>query len=213
MHDHDRYRDHDHDHDHDHGDRDHDRDHSDHVDDRVGLFDDDSRSESSSAHPLALPGLGPALQGGNGRSKPARRAKTWRERYGDHPAVEVFFRSTGFNPPRAWWAEIEQQVGRHPEDLRFWGRVVHAYLGTYRNPRNVKGLLDFFRRREIPGEPTRVVRQQALQAAAEADDPAPLLEEVNALRRMHNLPPMTVERYVEIYGRLPPDVEKFESNF
>lgn len=67
------------------------------------------------------------------------------------PAVRVFQEITNRYPPKAWYARIDDAVGTDPDNLAFWRQVVTEYLGTYQNQGNVKAMLDFYRRRELPG--------------------------------------------------------------
>jgi len=45
---------------------------------------------------------------------------------------------------------VEQAVGDDQADLDLWGNIVKAWVGLGWNPTNVKGMLEFYGRREIP---------------------------------------------------------------
>ena len=47
---------------------------------------------------------------------------------------------------------IDDTVGDKSEDLLFWGKVILSYIAAGWNPNNINGMLDFYRRREIPGQ-------------------------------------------------------------
>jgi len=68
------------------------------------------------------------------------------------PAVQIFQSKVRRLPAKSWWVEIQEMVGDTPESLERWGAVVYAWLGQGWNPGNVAGMLDHFRRGEIPGE-------------------------------------------------------------
>jgi hypothetical protein len=79
-----------------------------------------------------------------GRLKQAAKGKT-------PLAVGVFRQATGHYPPKSWQSDIAQAVGNDEADLAFWHDVCKAWVGQGWKPRNVKGMLDYYRRREIPG--------------------------------------------------------------
>ena len=66
------------------------------------------------------------------------------------PAVNIFRENAHRFPPKAWWSEVIQTVGEQIADLERWGQVVKCYVGLGWNPGNVRGMLDFFKRNEIP---------------------------------------------------------------
>lgn len=63
------------------------------------------------------------------------------------------------------YADIVQTVGEQPDDLAFWGKVVHGWIAAGLNPMNVAGMLDYFRRRQLPGDGRR--QQQASDPIAD----------------------------------------------
>lgn len=66
-------------------------------------------------------------------------------------AVDALRRATGHYPPKSWQSDIAQAVGDDEADLAFWHDVCKAWVGQGWKPRNVKGMLEYYRRREIPG--------------------------------------------------------------
>jgi hypothetical protein len=68
-----------------------------------------------------------------------------------HPAITVFRESAKKYPQKPIWAAIIEAVGDEPGNLTFWGQVVTRYIGTGWNPGNVLGMIDWFKRRELPG--------------------------------------------------------------
>ena len=67
------------------------------------------------------------------------------------PAVLEFKRATGYMPPKPWRAKIIQYVGDKPNDLQRWYAVCDAWVGCGWNPRNAKGMIDFYILEQIPG--------------------------------------------------------------
>lgn len=67
-------------------------------------------------------------------------------------AVRMFRSKTHRFPPKSWYDEIEEVVGDEADDLLFWGNVVYNWVGMGWNPTNVKGMLECYKERAIPGE-------------------------------------------------------------
>ncbi len=67
------------------------------------------------------------------------------------PAVKVYREQANKFPDKIVWPRITDIVGHDPENLEFWGSVVYNYIecGWYKG--SVKNMLDFYERREIPG--------------------------------------------------------------
>ena len=80
--------------------------------------------------------------------KQKRKAKTSKPKTPE--AVKVFRENAHRYPPKAWYAKIADAVGEKPVDLEFWGQVVLAYVGLGWNPGNVKNMLAYYEKREIP---------------------------------------------------------------
>jgi hypothetical protein len=68
-----------------------------------------------------------------------------------HPAIQAYREETHYYPPSEWSPRIIEKVGDRPERVKFWQNVVARYVGTYRNPKNIVGMLEFFERNELPG--------------------------------------------------------------
>jgi len=66
------------------------------------------------------------------------------------PAIQEFKRATGYYPPKPWRAEIVKRVGREGADVERWYDTCYNWVGCGWNPRNAKGMLDFFILGEIP---------------------------------------------------------------
>jgi phage replication O-like protein O len=67
------------------------------------------------------------------------------------PAVAVFRSETQRFPAKSWFAQIAEAVGEKPEDLERWRAVCHDYVGLGWSQVNVKAMLEFYGRNEIPG--------------------------------------------------------------
>lgn len=68
----------------------------------------------------------------------------------DHPAIAAYRHSMDCYPAKNHWLDIIATVGEDKADLAFWEQVVKGWKLTGWNPRNTGGMLDYFRRREIP---------------------------------------------------------------
>jgi hypothetical protein len=81
-----------------------------------------------------------------------RPDKKPKERPAVIPAYKVFTEITNYFPITNYWRnEMAAIVGELPEDLEFWRKVVIGWTGKYPSKHNVEGMLDFYKRREIPG--------------------------------------------------------------
>lgn len=68
------------------------------------------------------------------------------------PAFKVYVEITDFYQITKYWrGEMARIVGDKPEDLEFWRQVVIGWTGKYQTRHNVEGMLDYYKRREIPG--------------------------------------------------------------
>jgi hypothetical protein len=68
-----------------------------------------------------------------------------------HPAMQAFHRATGKDPPKSWHSDVASVVGDAQEDLDLWYDICHAFVGLGWKPTNVKAMLEYFERAEIPG--------------------------------------------------------------
>lgn len=67
-----------------------------------------------------------------------------------HPAIDVYRSKARRYPDRAQWPSIEQCVKRDDDSLALWGRVVEAYILCGWNKINISGMIDWYKRGEIP---------------------------------------------------------------
>jgi hypothetical protein len=67
-----------------------------------------------------------------------------------HPAIQAFRKNAHRYPAKSWFEDVAATVGQDPADLQFWGQVVKAWVGCGYNPLNVRGMLDCYKRRELP---------------------------------------------------------------
>ena len=86
------------------------------------------------------------------------------------PAVLAFRRASHRYPPKSWYGDIDTAVGRLEPDLQFWEKVVKQWVGLGWNPTNVSGMLDCYRRRQLPGRDPRSTGppEDPIQAAIQA---------------------------------------------
>lgn len=70
---------------------------------------------------------------------------------GRSPAVEAFRQSAKAYPAKGQWDAITNTVGADAAAVEMWGNVVAGYILKGWNPRNVAGMLDFYKRGEVPG--------------------------------------------------------------
>jgi len=66
--------------------------------------------------------------------------------------VEVVRSATNLFPAKALWPGIVEVVGDQPDDLDRFRRVCLGWMASGWNPKNVKGMLQFHARKEIPGD-------------------------------------------------------------
>lgn len=67
-----------------------------------------------------------------------------------HPAITAFREVAHAYPSKAQWPAIIETVGDDPDNISLWRSVVGGYILLGWNPRNVAGMLDYYRRREVP---------------------------------------------------------------
>lgn len=69
------------------------------------------------------------------------------------PAFKIYVEVTEYySVSKHWRFEMGKVVGDKPDDLDFWRRVVIGWTGKYATKHNVQGMLDYYKRHEIPGE-------------------------------------------------------------
>lgn len=67
-------------------------------------------------------------------------------------ALDVFKQETGELLPDEYWAkEVDTTIGTSTADIERWRTVIRSWIGCGWSKRNVKGMLDYYRRNEIPG--------------------------------------------------------------
>lgn len=70
------------------------------------------------------------------------------------PASVIIYRKiTHRYPPGAMDTVIEAAVGNEPGALEFWRQVVLGYIGQGWNPANINGMIEFYKRGEVPSKP------------------------------------------------------------
>lgn len=67
-----------------------------------------------------------------------------------HPAIQAYREAAHLYPVSSWKQKVIDAVGTNTEDVSFWRHVCDAYVGLGWNPKNVKVMLEFFGRKEIP---------------------------------------------------------------
>lgn len=65
-------------------------------------------------------------------------------------AIEAYREMASLYPRKQTWEMIVQAVGESPESIDFWKKVIITWIGCDYNPRNVTGMLDCFKRKELP---------------------------------------------------------------
>lgn len=67
-----------------------------------------------------------------------------------HISVRTYQHITNRYPDKATWETIAQTVGESPEALALWEKVIRAWIGCGYNKLNLTGMLDCFKRGELP---------------------------------------------------------------
>jgi hypothetical protein len=68
----------------------------------------------------------------------------------EYPSSKIFRDTTHRWPAKALQPELHEAIGDTPEALDLWKQVVRAWIGLGWNPMNTDGMLDCFKRKEIP---------------------------------------------------------------
>jgi hypothetical protein len=77
-------------------------------------------------------------------------AKKRKTRTPKHSSIETYRRATGRYPPKATEPLIVGAGIETENDLQFWENVIRHYIACGWSPQNISGMLDFFKRRELP---------------------------------------------------------------
>jgi len=83
-----------------------------------------------------------------GKERAGVLAHVKRKLHAAPPAVEAYREAAGSYPLKATWSIIAETI--NGGDLEVWSQVVLGWIANGWNPRNVNGMLDFYRRGEIP---------------------------------------------------------------
>ncbi|MCX5971750.1 MAG: hypothetical protein NTV14_09680 [Coprothermobacterota bacterium] len=67
------------------------------------------------------------------------------------PAVEAYREITRLYPPKVVWSTVGEGVGSSPPELARWRETIIAWVGHGFKKTNVLGMLECFRRGELPG--------------------------------------------------------------
>jgi hypothetical protein len=105
-----------------------------------------------------------------------------------HPAIDIYRSKARVFPDKTAWPSIEAEIPTDEKSLDRWGKTVEAYIVVGWNKRNIRGMLDFFGRNEIPGangkyshdnsspttpsEPTISIAERAIQISRARRDAA-----------------------------------------
>jgi len=84
------------------------------------------------------------------------------------PAITAYREIARRFPDKATWEDISRAVGEADADLAFWREVIHGYIACGWNKTNIKSMLEFYARREIPSV------QRNGNGARPADDGKPV---------------------------------------
>jgi hypothetical protein len=68
----------------------------------------------------------------------------------EYPSSQAFRDIVHRWPVKSLQADMHAVVGSDPEDVELWRKVVRAWIGLGWNPMNTDGMLEFFKRKEIP---------------------------------------------------------------
>jgi hypothetical protein len=97
-----------------------------------------------------------------------------------HPAIDVYRTKARAFPDKAQWPAIEAAIPTDESSLSLWGRVVEAYIVQGWNKRNVGGMIEFYKRGEIPGARPRGGNGNGRTPTAPAKNLPHTTEEVEA---------------------------------
>lgn len=98
---------------------------------------------------IVLPSGGGVVQKSDSQNKDSK--PTIKQRGGNAPLAVIAYRTVANRyPDKATWSNIAETVGENKDDLDFWQSVVVAYISCGWNKINISGMLEFFRKRELP---------------------------------------------------------------
>lgn len=89
-------------------------------------------------------------KGVSGKPPPPAKKPKAREPSEIPEGVKIYRSLAHLYPEKALWPEIDSTVGAEPEGLKLWHDVVYGYISSGYHKRNIKQMLEYFRRREIP---------------------------------------------------------------
>jgi len=123
----------------------------------------DQRHEPDSVHPPP-PGHPDNVQGGCTevvRTKPVQSTAEMKRKEVNRKeknmatvpvAVQAYREIANRFPDKATWPDIEATVGGLESDVAFWKEVVTTWIGCGWNKLNVTGMMECYKRREVPGK-------------------------------------------------------------
>jgi phage replication O-like protein O len=104
----------------------------------------------TTAEPTIENEVGSTIESKDTKQTMKQRKKKKEARAKTPPAVHTFREAAHRYPAKSWYTDIDEIVGCDPPDLEFWHEVVKQYVGLGWNPTNVKNMLEFYQKREIP---------------------------------------------------------------
>jgi len=69
--------------------------------------------------------------------------------------VKVYHELTNLYPHKSFWPILAETIGDDLDALRFWKRIISVWLEMGWSPMSVPLMIDFFRKRQLPGEKDR----------------------------------------------------------
>jgi hypothetical protein len=84
------------------------------------------------------------------KSPPKNKSSSEKSKDPPPPAIKVYQINAHRFPKKSLWPMIVETIGERAEDLERWGEVVLNYIACGWNPTNIKAMLEFFKRQEIP---------------------------------------------------------------
>ncbi len=104
---------------------------------------------------------------GRTHGKPQKPNRKPERQLTQHPAIQVFQQEVKKYPHQILWSEIIETVGENPADLELWREVIHGWILTGWKQGNIGGMLDYYRRREIPSTQKKPPNGKVLHTSAE----------------------------------------------